>query len=99
MCCAWIVRALMKAGYAPEDDRTVEMVERWRDAPPDACINGRSAGYLRRSGQIKDLEFILSHINDLDAAYLFKNDEVIEVTYESAPIERAMSSLSSAAAR
>ena len=30
---------------------------------------GASAEYLRRSGQLDDLEFILGHVDDLDATF------------------------------
>ncbi len=79
MCCAWIADALMKTGYHPEDDETVEVVNRWRNAPPDACTTGKSVEYLRKSGQTKDLDFILSHIDDLDAAFTVKHDEITRI--------------------
>jgi len=76
MCCAWIARDLVAAGYIPEDRRTVDLINRWRGEGPEAARNGKSADYLRRSGQAKDLEFVLSHINDLRAAYVMKGSEV-----------------------
>ncbi len=79
MCCAWIAEGLIKAGYRPQDGRTVEIVERWSGAPPNACANGGSADYLRKSDQLKDLDFILTHINDLDATFMVKHGEVIMV--------------------
>jgi 2-phosphosulfolactate phosphatase len=94
MCCAWIGRDLMKAGYTLANDRTREIVERWHDSPPEACLNGNSANYLRRSGQLKDLDFILSHINDLDGAFVLKNDEIIEVFDGVMSLGRARGSLS-----
>ncbi len=79
MCCAWIADALMKAGYHPEDDETVQVVNRWRNAPPDACLPGKSVEYLRKSGQTRDLDFILSHIDDLDSAFTVKHDEITRI--------------------
>src|SRR5262249_2168924 len=40
MCCAWVAAELINAGYEPKDMRTVQIVERWRDAPPSACTTG-----------------------------------------------------------
>ncbi len=87
VCCAWIAADLMKAGYKPKDGRTVEIVERWGVALPNACVDGRSAEYLRKSGQMKDLDFILTHINDLDAAFMLEHDEIVMVPTGKRPSE------------
>jgi 2-phosphosulfolactate phosphatase len=80
MCCAWVARDLIKAGYKPKDDRTVEIVERWSGTLPGACAAGKSANYLRSSDQIRDLDFILAHVNDLDAVFALEHDEVVMVS-------------------
>jgi len=77
MCCAWIAEGLMDAGYAPQNDRTVEIVERWSGASPDAFVGGKSVEYLKRSDQLKDLQFILTHINDLNEAFLVQDDQIV----------------------
>ena len=77
MCCAWVADLLMTEGYAAANDATIEVVERWRGAPPEACAQGNSANYLRRTGQEKDLDFILTHIEDLDRAFTMKDCEVV----------------------
>lgn len=79
MCCAWIAESLVKLGFRPEDDQTIEVIKRWSGAPVEACANGKSAEYLRKSGQTRDLDFILTHINDLDSAFMFKHDEVVRI--------------------
>ena len=79
MCCAWVAQALMEEGYSAQDQRTVEIVERWRGKPPDACAQGNSAAYLRKSGQTRDLEFTLAHVNDLGAAFILKREELVMV--------------------
>lgn len=76
MCCAWIARDLAAAGYVPEDRRTADLISRWGREGPESALTGKSADYLRRSGQIQDLEFVLTHINDLRAAYVMKGSEV-----------------------
>lgn len=83
LCCAWIATGLIAAGYRPEDDRTRAIVERWRDASPDAFVGGASTEYLRRSGQLRDLDFILAHVDDLDEAYLVEADELVCVSRRS----------------
>ena len=66
MCCAWIAAGLMKSGFAAEDDTTLRLVERWRGAPHDAFRLSQSVDYLQRSGQLRDLDFILSHFDDVE---------------------------------
>jgi 2-phosphosulfolactate phosphatase len=70
----------MKAGFVPEDEKTAAVINLWKDKPVTVCGEGKSAEYLRRSGQIKDLDFILRHVNDLNFAFSVKNDEIVKVT-------------------
>ncbi len=77
MCCAQIAAALLDAGYAPQDRTTTDLVERWRDAPADAWLGSRSAAYLRGTGQLDDLDFILRHMHDLSEVYQFQHGEVV----------------------
>ncbi len=79
MCCAWTGGVLMAAGYKPANDFTAETVRRWRGVPPNACAGGNSAKYLARTGYLKDLDYILDRINDLNAAFLMENGEVVEL--------------------
>jgi 2-phosphosulfolactate phosphatase len=67
MCCAWIADGLMQAGFAPEDEVTSRLAERWRGARHDAFLMSRSVAYLERTGQLRDLEFILNHFDDVDS--------------------------------
>jgi len=66
LACAWIAGGLIEAGYQPRG-WTAEIVARWRGAPVAAISDGHSAAYLRDSGQSADLDFVLSHVDDLDA--------------------------------
>ncbi len=79
LCCSWIASGLMKAGYSCKDDKTLELVNEWRDKPVTVCAEGKSAEYLRKSGQIRDLDFILKHVNDLSLPLVVKNDEIVKV--------------------
>jgi len=77
MCCAWIADLLLASGFEPENSRTMDIIGRWRGVPADACATFQSAEYLRRSRQTRDLDFTLSHINDLDASYTVEDGEVV----------------------
>ena len=77
LCCAWIAADLLRAGFVAGDAQTLEVVERWGDAEPVACASGRSAAFLRESGQRRDLDFVLAHINDLDQVFRLAGGEVI----------------------
>jgi 2-phosphosulfolactate phosphatase len=76
MCCAWMAQRLMKCGFAPNDGVTLHLVDRWRNAPKDAFMKSRSVDYLRRSDQLHDLNFILSHFDDMDTACKLSTDEI-----------------------
>jgi 2-phosphosulfolactate phosphatase len=80
LCCAWIANGLMKAGYAPEDDKTNELVKLWKDKPVGVCAEGKSAEYLRKTGQIEDLNFILRHVDDLNLSLAIKKDEIVKIS-------------------
>jgi 2-phosphosulfolactate phosphatase len=82
MCCAWIARDLIAEGYMPENNRTIDLVDRWTGEGLEAALRGKSANYLRRSGQIKDLEFVFTHIRDLSATFVMNDGEVITVRVE-----------------
>ena len=77
MCCAWIARDLAEMGYGPADPMTFDLIKRWATEPPEALLGSKSAAYLVRSGQVKDLEFVLAHINDLREVYEVRNGEVV----------------------
>jgi 2-phosphosulfolactate phosphatase len=79
ICCAWIGALLLRAGYRPENDATVEVLDRWATAKPNACLISKSVDYLRRSGQLADLRFILERIDDLDETFILRNDQVVTV--------------------
>src|SRR6266568_3226160 len=78
LCCAWIAEGLVRAGYQPQDERTASIVERWSGAPVDDIVDGKSAQYLRCTGQQRDLDFILTHVDDLDDVYRFIGGEVVK---------------------
>jgi 2-phosphosulfolactate phosphatase len=77
LCCARIGRALIDAGHRVADDQTAELIERWGDAPDDAFLMSASVDYLRTTDQVHDLEFVLGHIDDLDACFPIVEGEVL----------------------
>lgn len=77
MCCAWIASGLMDDGYAPEDRETAELVRKWKFASPLDFLGSRSVEYLRRSNQLRDLDFILDHFDDVDCAFRIAGDQIV----------------------
>lgn len=78
MCCAWIAERLVDAGVFTADDGTSELMRRWSGAPATACASGDSVAYLRRSGQLRDYDFITSHVDDLDLVTVIEGRDVID---------------------
>jgi len=78
LCCAWIAEELVALGFKPQDDNTAAIIGKWSGAPLVEITRGHSADYLRRSNQTKDLDFILTHVNDLDHIYRFEDGRVVE---------------------
>lgn len=76
MCCAWLANDLMQAGFVPEDETTRRLAEQWRDSPQDGFLMSRSVTYLRNSGHLRDLDFILNHFDDTDMVCKVMADEV-----------------------
>jgi 2-phosphosulfolactate phosphatase len=76
ICCAWIAAGLLSKGYSPESTETVDIVNRWRSAPANACLCSNSVSFLKRTGRHSDLEFILNHVDDLRAVFSVEDGEV-----------------------
>lgn len=79
LCCARIARILLERGYEARDPETEEIVARWGDASDDSFVGGHSSEYLRRTGQEHDLEFVISHVDDLDSGYELRDGEVVRI--------------------
>ena len=62
---------LRDAGY-----EVVATIDRFADAPDEVFLDGRSATYLRDTGQERDLAFILEHVDDLEAVFVVEQGEV-----------------------
>lgn len=77
--CAWLAKKLVDANYQMESPRTKHLIKRWDNTNLDIIREGRSADYLRRSGQVHDLEFVLHHIDDLAVVPEFVNGKLTNV--------------------
>jgi 2-phosphosulfolactate phosphatase len=78
--CALVAQELVRLGYRPENELTVQYIERWREAEFDEIRGGRSADYLRRSGQEPDLEFVLAHIDDVETVPSLVGSELVDAS-------------------
>jgi 2-phosphosulfolactate phosphatase len=79
LCCARLARGLFDRGFEPRNVLIEELVKRWGEAPDDAFMHGHSVQYLADTGQMHDAEFVLHHIDDLDAAYEMRTGELVRV--------------------
>ena len=80
MGCAWVAERLVQAGYEAETRETAECIGRWRGVSHQEVRGGRSAAYLMKSGQEHDLEFVLSHIDDVAIVPELVQGELLSAT-------------------
>jgi 2-phosphosulfolactate phosphatase len=92
ICCAWIAEGLMNKGYKAGDKKTAKLVERWSNAPVDSFLGSKSVEYLTRTGQLSDLDFILEHIDDVNAVFALKYNEITMVPLMQDAIPRVAAS-------
>ncbi|MDQ3812299.1 MAG: 2-phosphosulfolactate phosphatase [Chloroflexota bacterium] len=76
LCCAWLGERLMRAGYEPEGDAQA-LIERWQGARVEDLLVSNSVKFLRASGRERDLEFVLSHVDDTDVVAAYYDGEII----------------------
>ena len=76
LCCAWIAERLVGAGFEPATDRTEEIIDRWKGSSVEDIETSNSVNYLRRSGQLRDFDFIASHVDDLDLVTAIEGNEL-----------------------
>jgi 2-phosphosulfolactate phosphatase len=79
LCCAWLAEELIRHGFEAANDPTLKLIDAWSGAPLERCTDGKSCDYLRRSGQLEDMEFVLAHVNDLETIYALDNNEVVTI--------------------
>jgi 2-phosphosulfolactate phosphatase len=76
LACAWIAELLIEAGYQPLGE-TAGIVERWTREPVETIAEGSSAAYLHETGQSRDLDFILDHVDDVPAVFRLDGGELV----------------------
>lgn len=81
-----IVGALASAGFTPSGIGTRETLDRWGRADVKLANWGRSAEELRRRRREADVEFVLSHVDDVDIACTYVKGRLVAAV--SAPLER-----------
>jgi 2-phosphosulfolactate phosphatase len=74
--CARIGELLASQGYLPEDNRTVDEMADWRGVGVESLRRSPSVAFLRETGQMDDVEFVLSHVDDIDATAVFNGQQV-----------------------
>lgn len=79
LCCAWIAEGLVDAGFVPADDMTAEIIQRWRGAGAEGMMVSKSVAYLRRTGQLEDLDYILAHVDDVPSVFAMQRGEVVKL--------------------
>jgi phosphosulfolactate phosphohydrolase-like enzyme len=73
IAAAQLAVALGDTGFSPLGLGTRETMARWGGANPGLAAWGRSAERLRRWRRDEDLEFVLSHVDDLDVVCTYAN--------------------------
>lgn len=68
LCAAYLAARLADVGWRP-DGPAREHIARWAHLPVSVCADGPSAAFLRGAGHSDDLDFVLSHVDDLAAAF------------------------------
>jgi 2-phosphosulfolactate phosphatase len=76
LCCARIARRLLEHGFEPYNAFVEKLVEHWGDARDDCFLDGHSVQYLRDTGQYHDVEFTVSHIDDVDGVFELREGEL-----------------------
>lgn len=79
MGCAYLASRLFEHGFVPESDHIAAFVNHWAAFPPEEAAKGSSARYLLHSGQTRDLEFILSHIDDLETVPSLVDNRIVSL--------------------
>jgi 2-phosphosulfolactate phosphatase len=76
LACARIAAGLVAAGYAtdPASDAIIDACGR---LPVDWCASGSSAEFLRRVGRQDDIDFVLTHVDDVDMVFEVRGTEVL----------------------
>lgn len=77
MGCAWVAEKLVAKGYEAATRETADYILKWSGISSAEARNGRSADYLRKTGQEHDLDFIVKHVDDLDTVPALIEGELV----------------------
>jgi len=76
MVCAWIGQRLLEHGFSPENQGTRDEMAAWDGQPAELITSSPSADYLRDTHQTHDINFVLEHVDDVDAIALYNGQQV-----------------------
>lgn len=76
LVCAWIGGRLLELGFAPESERTLAEVQEWRGADLEVLRSSPSASYLRSANHHADIDFVLSHVDDINEVAVYNGQQV-----------------------
>ncbi len=76
LVCAWIGDRLLTGGHEPENESSLCEVQEWRGAALDVIRQSPSADYLRRVGRDDDIEFVLTHFDDMREVAVYNGQQV-----------------------
>lgn len=74
--CARVAAGLLAGGFAA-DPTTRALVDQIGGLPTEWAGSGRSAAFLRRVGRQDDINFVLSHVDDIEAVFQVAGTEVL----------------------
>jgi phosphosulfolactate phosphohydrolase-like enzyme len=76
MAAAWIARQLIDLGFDARGLGTLDEVDRWGTTDVSLAGWGKSAEQLRRTGRERDVDLILSRVDDLEVVCTYHEGEV-----------------------
>ncbi len=82
LAAAHLARALADSNFMTDGLGTRETIDRWGGADVSLLSWGRSAEELRSQGRHEDLDFVLSHVDDLDVVCTFSDGRLSVATPE-----------------
>jgi phosphosulfolactate phosphohydrolase-like enzyme len=76
MAASWLAARFRKRGFEFDGRNTAEEVERWGTFDPSLVGLSRSAERLRARGRGADVDFVLAHVDDVNAACAYADGEL-----------------------
>jgi phosphosulfolactate phosphohydrolase-like enzyme len=76
MAAAWLAARLRSRGFALDGRGTFEEVKRWTSFDPSLVRLSRSAARLRARAQEADVDFVVSHVDDLNVVCSYAEGEL-----------------------